>query len=176
MEDALVAVLPHACFGLSVFILVFIARHLFESIAPTKVCSWWWQAILRGLPPAVGLVLVLVVGDRFPFPAALPTTRLRLVLYGPVVGFFSGYLYTVVKMVLEKKFGVVFPDDPTAPWTASVKAVTVGLAKTLTTPKTAAPDAAPVADAAPAPLPPVPAPVTITEVPAADTLESTKKA
>lgn len=112
-------------FGLACWILTFFTRKIVETAVPTlkKVSDangegvtykttfarWWNEVILYALPVAWGS-LSATLATMYPFPAGLTSFSARL-FFGIVVGFFSGFIYKILKKMVLKKFDIVGDDD-----------------------------------------------------------------
>lgn len=122
MDDALSQFLGFhtLVFALACFILTSITRHVVETAVPAVVAKktqaqeastvygsslsvWWNQVILYVLPVFWGATAALVA-KMYPFPPGIQATSGRI-FFGIVVGFFSGFLFKVVKKALLGKVG-----------------------------------------------------------------------
>lgn len=116
-------------FGLVCWILTFFTRRILENIYPsikkqtdanapgvsykTTFSRWWNEVILYAMPAVWGGICA-VAAVQYPFPQGISSVSGRL-FFGVVVGFFSSFLYKVVKKVALKRFDIV--DDTPAPAT-----------------------------------------------------------
>jgi len=112
-------------FGLMCWILTFLTRKVVETAIPTakKVVDanvagatykttfarWWNEVILYVLPVAWGSVTA-TAATMYPFPQGLDSFSARL-FFGIVVGFFSGFIYKILKKIVLKKFDIVDESD-----------------------------------------------------------------
>ncbi len=112
-------------FGLMCWILTFITRRIVETALPhlkksadanhkdvtykTTFARWWNEVILYVMPPSWG-ALAGGLASMYPFPDGLTSLSARL-FFGVVVGFFSGFIYKIVKKVVLKKFDIVKESD-----------------------------------------------------------------
>jgi len=108
-------------FGLACWILTFFTRRIVETAVPslkkgadanapavtykTTFARWWNEVILYALPVAWGSVSA-VAAKMYPFPAGLTSFSARL-FFGIVIGFFSGFIYKILKKMVLKKFDIV---------------------------------------------------------------------
>lgn len=111
-------------FGLACWILTFFTRRITETAVPTlkkavdankegvtyktTFARWWNEVILYGLPVFWGGLSATLA--RYPFPEAPLSFSARL-FFGIVVGFFSGFIYKVLKKIILKKFDIVSEKD-----------------------------------------------------------------
>lgn len=112
--------------GLVTFIGTFLIRRIIETAVPsarkksdpnapgvtyeTGFARWWNEVILYALPAIVG-GLVGFLNIEFIFgEVEIKTVSGRLV-FGVVVGFFSGFVYKVVRKILKKTTGVDLAPD-----------------------------------------------------------------
>lgn len=109
--------------GLSSWAGTFLARKIVETAVPsakkqsdandpkksylTAFSRWWNECILYTLPVIIGMITSLC------YPQDLKTSG-KLVL-GALVGFFSAYVYKIVKKVISKKFDVDLGDSEAPP-------------------------------------------------------------
>src|SRR5688572_22427091 len=70
----------------------------------TPMSRWWNQVILYLVPVALG-AFAAAVATAYPFPAGIQSLSARL-FFGTVIGFFSGYLYKVVRQIVARVTGV----------------------------------------------------------------------
>lgn len=112
-------------FGLMCWILTFLTRRVVETAIPTlkkgtdannggttyqtTLARWWQEVFLYVLPVAWGS-LSASVATMYPFPEGVSSFSARL-FFGIVVGFFSGFLYKILKKVILKKFDIVDEKD-----------------------------------------------------------------
>ena len=83
------------------------------SAAPTynsAISSYWNQVILYFIPPVLGLAAAMLA-TMYPFPPGIQSLSGRA-FFGVTVGFFSGFLFKLVKPVLTRAFGVKDTDLP----------------------------------------------------------------
>lgn len=106
----------------------FFARRIVENIWPhlkkqadenstrttylTPSARWWNQVILYLIPVAIG-TFSAAVATAYPFPVGIQSLSARL-FFGTVIGFFSGYLYKVVRQIIARVTGVQI-DGSSAP-------------------------------------------------------------
>ena len=107
-------------FGLACWILTFFTRRVVETAVPslkkgtdanqagvtykTTFARWWHEVILYAVPVVWG-GLSASLATMYPFPAGLTSFSARL-LFGIVIGFFSGFIYKIFKKVVLKKFDI----------------------------------------------------------------------
>ena len=112
-------------FGLMCWILTFLTRKIVETALPhlkksadanqagvtykTTFARWWNEVILYVVPVAWGAGAA-AAATMYPFPQGLTSLSARL-FFGIVVGFFSGFIYKIVKKVVLKKFDIVKEED-----------------------------------------------------------------
>lgn len=112
-------------FALACWILTFITRRVVETAVPsakkvadanhpevtykTTFARWWNEVILYVIPVAWGGASASVA-TMYPFPEGIESLSGRL-FFGVVVGFFSGFLYKLLKKALLKKFDIVSEDE-----------------------------------------------------------------
>lgn len=116
-------------FGLACWVLTFFTRRIVETAIPhlkkqadanapdatyrTTFARWWNEVILYALPVAWGAISASLM-TMYPFPQGLTSFSARL-FFGIVVGFFSGFIYKILKKIVLKKFDIVDEGDlPTA--------------------------------------------------------------
>lgn len=75
----------------------------------TPTAMWWNQVVLYTIPPALGAVVALL--NVITLPVSLQSTGSR-VLFGVVIGFFSGYLFKIFKPLIVRIFGLKDSDLP----------------------------------------------------------------
>ncbi len=73
----------------------------------TAFSRWWNEVILYALPVVIGMVASLC------YPQDIKTTG-KLVL-GALVGFFSSFVYKILKKVVSRKFDVDLGDSEAPP-------------------------------------------------------------
>jgi hypothetical protein len=112
-------------FGLACWILTLFTRKIVETAVPSlkkgadankegatyksTFARWWNEVILYALPVMWGSFSASVA-TMYPFPEGLTSFSARL-LFGIVVGFFSGFLFKIFKKVVLKKFDIVDEKD-----------------------------------------------------------------
>lgn len=111
--------------AIAVVIITFFIRRIVETALPsardtdpqTNFGKWWQGVILYALP--VGFGALLAVGDAFSGLNVVEggQTMGGQIIYGGIVGWFSGFLYKVFRKTLRKRTGI----DP-IPGPASVMA------------------------------------------------------
>jgi hypothetical protein len=83
-----------------------------------KISMWWNEVGLQALPVVLGALFALS-GSEYLFGEALTGEGSDIgdrVVYGAIVGWFSTFLYTVVRKTLLKKTGVdISPSGSMAP-------------------------------------------------------------
>jgi prepilin signal peptidase PulO-like enzyme (type II secretory pathway) len=100
-------------FALACWILTFFTRRIAEMARPgLKENRWWTQVILYAIPVFWGGSSASLA-TMYPFPEGISSFSARL-FFGVVVGFFSGFMYKVVKKVVLKKVGAKEEDLPSA--------------------------------------------------------------
>jgi hypothetical protein len=108
-------------FGLACWILTFFTRRVVETAVPslkkaadanqegktykTTFARWWNEAVLYSIPVLWG-GLSASLATMYPFPAGITSFSARL-FFGIVVGFFSGFIYKILKKIIFKKFDIV---------------------------------------------------------------------
>lgn len=108
-EDALTAIFSWqtVLFGLGIFVITFVIRTIVEYFIPSSLVytsKWgklWNKLILVLMPVFIGAVIALIA-QGYPYPDGLITLPARLI-FGSVVGSFSGLLYQIVKGMLKAK-------------------------------------------------------------------------
>lgn len=102
-------------FCLGVYILVFTIRKAVEWKWPvvTGKDTFWEDVALPTMPWLFGALIALVV-KSYPYPAVIHTAIAR-VFYGAVCGFFSAWVYKVIKSLAKSKLGVEVPDSTPPP-------------------------------------------------------------
>ena len=109
--------------GLSSWAGTFLIRKIVETAVPsakkqadanhpnksylTTFARWWNEVILYATPVVIGMVASLC------YPQDIKTSG-KLVL-GALVGFFSSFVYKIVKKVISKKFDVDLGDSNAPP-------------------------------------------------------------
>lgn len=76
----------------------------------TSMACWWNQVILYFVPVVLGAT-ASTLATMYPFPAGIQSVSGRL-FFGIVVGFFSGFLFKVVKPIFVRIFGLKETDLP----------------------------------------------------------------
>lgn len=110
----------------AVFILTFFVRRIVETAVPsvkkqadenakavtykTTFARWWNSVILYAIPVVIGSLIGLV-NISFIFTGDIKTISGRMI-FGGVVGWFSSFLYKVVRKMIIKKTGVDGSDLP----------------------------------------------------------------
>lgn len=102
-------------FGMAVYVVCLVIRRGLEFFLPslkggTKVSSIWQHFILPTMPVLLGGVAGALI-QSFPYPDGLNTRPLHA-MYGLVCGFAAGWAYRVIKSVIEKRWNVVLPGEP----------------------------------------------------------------
>lgn len=117
--------------GLAIFIITFFTRRVIESIFPrlkkqsdansptltymSPMARWWNEVILYALPVLYGMAGGFIKSDFF--YDGIDTIGAKI-SFGVVVGWFSGFLYKLIRKVIAQKFGIEFtpgPSDSVAP-------------------------------------------------------------
>jgi hypothetical protein len=109
--------------GLTCWAGTFLIRRIVETAVPsakkqadanhpnksylTTFARWWNECVLYSIPPAIGMIVSMC------YPQDLKTSG-KLVL-GALVGFFSSFVYKIVKKVISKKFDVNLGDSNSPP-------------------------------------------------------------
>jgi hypothetical protein len=112
-------------FGLLCWVLTFLTRRIVETAMPTlkkaadanhpeatyktTFSRWWNEVILYVLPVAWGSVAA-TAATFYPFPEGISSFSSRLI-FGVVVGFFSGFIYKILKKIVLKRFDIVDESD-----------------------------------------------------------------
>ena len=115
--------------GIAVVIVTFFVRRIVEQAAPslkkaahendpkptykTKLAEWWNGVILYALPVIAGILGATVWRSYF-CPEGMDGKD--AVMFGTIIGWFSSFLYKVVRKTLKKKTGIdpiPGPIDPT---------------------------------------------------------------
>ncbi len=105
---------PTFFLAVSINILMLVLRRVVQlwlpTLAPetprTLAQNVWERVILPTLPAALGAVFCLLVPESsFAYPAVV-VGRMSRVLYGVGTGWFSSYLYVVLKFLLKKEWGI----------------------------------------------------------------------
>jgi hypothetical protein len=112
-------------FGLACWILTFLSRRITETALPhlkkqvdanqegatykTTFARWWNEVLLYVLPVAWG-GLSASLATFYPFPEGVSSFSARL-FFGIVTGFFSGFIYKILKKIILKKFDIVSESD-----------------------------------------------------------------
>jgi len=112
-------------FALACWILTFLTRRIVETAVPsakkaldvnkgetpykTTFARWWNEVLLYVIPVAWGGTSASIA-TFYPFPEGIESFSARL-FFGVVIGFFSGFLYKVLKKVILKKFDIVSEKD-----------------------------------------------------------------
>lgn len=128
--------------GVLVVIITFFIRRVVETALPnlkkkadenspqvtylTEFARWWNSVILYALPVVTGSALAIVKPDWFLPESA---TKGDAFLYGMIIGWFSSFLYKVVRKTLKARTGIdpvpgvasVFPSSPPPPDDTSTK-------------------------------------------------------
>lgn len=112
--------------GIGVFILTFFIRRICETAWPvlkpnasaeeakplyvTKISLWWNTIIIYAIPVLLGAGLTLAAPGYF-----RPDTKsaVALTMYGCCIGWFSGFIYTIVLKMFMAKIGAA-PAGPYA--------------------------------------------------------------
>lgn len=116
--------------AVAVFIATFFIRRICEMLWPslrmqahendprksylTKMAEWWNKVILYAIPPGVG-GLAGLLPVPFVFPPVDFGTVADKVIFGVGVGWFSSFLYKVMRNMLKKTTGVDLPSDSMRP-------------------------------------------------------------
>lgn len=107
--------------ALAVFIITFFIRRSAELAFPVlvktsctekdpSISTWWNQVILYAIPVIVGGLFGLMNAPLL-FGDQLKTMSARC-LFGGVVGWFSGFIYKIVKKIIGDKAGVTPDESP----------------------------------------------------------------
>lgn len=112
-------------FGLACWILTFFTRRILETAVPslkkavdanqngiTYKTTWsrWWNEVVLYLLPVFWGGLSASLATSYPLPQGVSSFSGRL-FFGIVVGFFSGFIYKVLKKVILKKFDIVSEEE-----------------------------------------------------------------
>lgn len=116
-------------FGLACWILTFFTRRIVETAKPdlamqadenhptpsykTKLARWWNQVILYAIPVFWGMTTA-GLAKMYPFPKGIDTLSGRL-FFGMVVGFFSGFMFKLVRRFVGRKFDIDLDDEDDPP-------------------------------------------------------------
>jgi len=111
----------------AVFIVTFFVRKIVETAVPsvkkqadenspnktytTGFSVWWNQVILYAIPVVIGCLFGLF-NAPFMFAGDIKTMSGRII-FGGVIGWFSSFLYKVVRKMIIKKTGIDGSDLPT---------------------------------------------------------------
>lgn len=111
--------------AVAVFVLTFFVRRICEmqwpglkmaagendpaKSYPTKMSEWWNKVILYAIPVVIG-ALIALFRIPFVFPEDTFETTGGRVVFGVLVGWFSSYLYKIIKAAIGKKAGVTLSD------------------------------------------------------------------
>lgn len=85
-----------------------------EVTYPTKLSEWWNKVILYAIPPTIGGLLG-VLQIPFIFPPEDFSTMGGRVIFGVGVGWFSSFIYKVLKGMISKTTGVELPSASQPP-------------------------------------------------------------
>lgn len=85
----------------------------------TPMSRWWNQVILYLVPVVLGAGAA-AVATAYPFPAGIQSLSARL-FFGTVIGFFSGYLYKVVRQIVARVTGVQLEGASAPPGPGSMR-------------------------------------------------------
>jgi len=111
---------PFLAFALAVYILSAMIRKLAELCHPKlrdeelvrfKV---WRELILPVTPIVIGALFALGI-PQFPHPAEFREIWVARMMYGALLGFFSTWVYRVLKAIVQRKWQVELPDFDPAP-------------------------------------------------------------
>ncbi len=105
--------------GLFIWIFTLFTRRLVENIAPwlkkqadanspkityaTAGARWWNEVILYAIPVVYGCLAGFMKNDFLFGPVAGLGAR---IMFGGVTGYFSGFLYKIIRKVIHKKLGI----------------------------------------------------------------------
>lgn len=107
-------------FGLACYILTFFTRRIVETEWPilrkkadenspnmtyATTFSRWWNQVLLYIIPVFWGCLTAALAKQYPFPVGMQTLSGRL-FFGVVIGFFSSFLYKIVRRTLAAKLGI----------------------------------------------------------------------
>lgn len=113
--------------AVAVFAIVMMLRRFIETAAPslkkkadenapeptyaTSMARWWNQVILFNMPVAVGGLFGLFIQSEF-FFGDIAERSVRMTL-GGVIGWFSSFLYNLLRRAIKQKMGLdISPSDP----------------------------------------------------------------
>ena len=132
MDNAIDLLLRQGTVALAIVVVIgtFFARRIVETAVPsikqqahenspqvtypTKLSEWWNKVILYAIPPFFGgLAGMLQIPFVFP-PEQFHTTGGRII-FGIGVGWFSSFIYKVLKNMISKSTGVELPSGSTPP-------------------------------------------------------------
>lgn len=85
-----------------------------EVTYPTKLSEWWNKVILYSVPPGLGGLLG-IFSIPFIFSPTDFTTMGGRIIFGVGVGWFSSFIYKVLKKMISKTTGVELPSGSTPP-------------------------------------------------------------
>lgn len=113
--------------GVVVYVIIFLLRRIVESVWPslkkqvdantpgitylTSMSRWWNEVILYFLPVIVGSAFGMVKSDFF---FAGIVDRSGRILFGLVVGWFSSFLYKVLRKIIKVRTGLDIDDKQEA--------------------------------------------------------------
>ena len=106
--------IPFFVFALVVYALSELSRRFAEFIHPKLLDQEllrgkvWRELALPIVPVLIGMLLVLFL-PNFPTPLEFNVWAGRM-MYGALLGFFSTWVYRILKAVLQRKWEVVLPD------------------------------------------------------------------
>lgn len=97
-------------FCLGIFAFSHVIRRACEGFKPQlKINLVWKDAVLPTLPVIMGM-LIGMFAVKYPYPDSIKSFSAR-VFFGGVCGFFSAWVYKVVRTILKKRLGVDLPTD-----------------------------------------------------------------
>lgn len=107
--------------GCAIIIVTFFARRIVELSVPslkkqahendkkltykTKAAEWWNGVVLYALPVIAGIAGAMVWQDFFCSGAAAESLK-DAGMFGAIIGWFSSFLYKVIRKTLKKKTGI----------------------------------------------------------------------
>lgn len=132
MDNAINLLLREGTVALAVAVVIatFFTRRICEMLWPsirmqahendprksyaTKMAEWWNKVILYAIPPTIGGLLGLLPVP-FVFPPQDFATVADKAIFGVGVGWFSSFIYKVMRSLLKKTTGVDLPSDSLRP-------------------------------------------------------------
>ena len=114
-KDITTHLVPALIIAMGIYLVCLFIRHLVEFFAPSlkvkdkKMSVIWRELILPFLPVVIGLTFT-AFATFFPFPSVFGEHIVLRMIYGAVVGFFSGWAYRILKVIIQRKWEVELPE------------------------------------------------------------------